>query len=566
MIICRVRFILLCFILSTYGILFCSLLRAEEEPMRLVHINEFIPNPVGDDSKLEFIELFNNSSQSVDISSWIIDTGGSARFSIDAGTVLLPGGYLTFFSADKNISLTNSGDHIKLIRADSVVQDDITYISSKEGYSYNQSDSGVYQESSTPTPNMLNIFPASPMPIVPTPTASPTALATLSPTPTAGSIKYSDDVHISEFLPNPIGDDGDLEFVELHNGSSVAVNLSGWIIDTGPTSRFLIPPNTSIDAEGYLAFFSSSYDISLSNSSDHIQFIRPDGVVVDDISYSSSKEGYSYNRADTGVYEESFTPTPNASNSISSPPMPTPQPTSSATPSPEAAYELSSHIVINELVPNPKGEDGKFEFIEIKNIDTTAIHLVGWSLDDAQKGGAYHFSQDASIGSQKIAAFYREKTKITLNNTVDTVNLIDPNGSVVSSVSYKISGLEGQSFSRDIKGHYVWSDIVTPGKENIIHVQEDLIVPSIVQAIPGATKEKISHSDKNTFRQIPTVLGTRTEKLPWKEIVSRNVVFSRPFFDEQGGKKQLFILFGGTMAFLQCVSGISRKEAIWRRL
>lgn len=540
----------------SFNILFVPLSSADMVYSDAVHISEFIPNPTGSDSEFEFIELYNDSGTEVDLSGWVIDTGGSARFTIDDGTILAAESFLTYYSADKNISLTNTGDHIQFIRPDSVVQDDITYTSSIEGHSYIRKDDGRYEDSDTPTPNAGNG-------VVVTPTPSPS----VTPTPTASAepALYSSDIHVSEFLPNPEGDDGELEFVELHNGSSSSVDISGWIIDTGSTSRFTISAGTSIPAGGFLALFSSSNDISLSNSSDRIQLLRPDSSIQDDILYSSSKEGYSYNRSDIGAYEQSFTPTPNTANVITVSPTPAPKTTSSATPKPEeelAVYDFSSRIVINELLPNPKGSDEENEYIEIKNLDKKDIRLEGWTLDDSAKGTAFRFPKTATINPGKILVFYRNVTKIALNNDTDTIKLLDPKGKAISTVTYEKPVVEGEGWNRVNDGSYSWSAAVTPGQENTIIVHEQL-TPS-----PKTTKKPSAPSKKSSgpiTATTPSVLGARVEMLAWPEPISstRTVINSpTPLLT---GRQHLFVLIGGTVAFAQLMAGISRKEAIWRR-
>ncbi len=560
-----------------YNVLIFSVSSAEQEYSDAVHINEFIPNPVGIDSELEFIELYNSGDADADLTGWIIDTGGTARFTIENGTILSAKSFLTFYSSDKNIALTNLGDHIQFIRPDTTVQDDIVYTSSIEGHSYIRLDTGEYVDSASPTPNTPNASTPSvtptPTPAV-TPTPIPTPVPTLTPTPSLLpsaspiSMPYSTEVHVSEFLPNPEGDDSELEFVELHNTDAFDVDLSGWVIDTGPTSRFSLASGTILGSDSYTVFLSSGYDISLSNSSDHIKFIRPDGVVQDDIVYSATKEGHSYNRSNAGTYEQSFAPTPGAANVISPSPTPSPKPASSTSPESEQehmAYIFSSLLVINEMLPNPKGSDEEYEFIEIKNMDTKTVRLAGWTLDDTAKSSGFHFT-DESIGAGKILVFERKKTKISLNNDTDTISLIDPNGKIISSVRYNKVVPEGQSWNRTVGGTYTWSTMLTPGKENTIVVLEKMSPsPKPRKASITTPKKKTPSAVRVSVSRSPEVLAARDIKLPWNETISHVVVSPINATLPSNGKQRLFVLFGATAAFAQLASGISRKERIWRR-
>lgn len=549
---CHIVFITTFFVILICNTLFFSLSRAQVVYSDAVHINEFLPDPIGDDATLEFIELYNNSAVDVDISGWKLDdieNSGSSEFLIPSGTVLPAGGYVSFYRPQTKISLNNDGDHVRFIRPDSIVQDDVVYTSTHEGKSYNRTGAGVYEEYASPTPNAVNTIPA-------------------TPTPTPAPIIYSSDVHVSEFLPNPVGDDSELEFVELHNQSSVAIDLSGWIIDTGTTSRFSMPPGVSIEGGEFRAFFSSPYDISLSNSSDRIQLIRPDLVVQDDISYTTSKEGYSYDRSGAGIYEQSYTPTPSAANLITASPTPTPKPTPPPTPeviAEDVVYDFSSLLVINEVLPNPKGPDENGEFIEIKSLDTKPINLFGWTLDDKAKGAAYHFSKDIVIGPKKIIAFYREKTNIALNNSAEIVQLIDPKGKIISIITYAPPIPEGQSFNRSSNSVFAWSETLTPQKENIISVQEKTTVTPMPQKARALVARKNPIVRASFVSRASAVLGAHTEKLSWPGTVSRTVVSSEYSSPPNTGKQHLFVLVGMTFAFLQLASGISYKEGIWHR-
>ncbi len=552
-------FISLCTIF-TYNILFFSVSSAQLPYSDAVHINEFLPNPNPEsiDNKLEFIELYNSSAVDVDISGWILDDvfGISKReeYVIPTGTVLLAGQYMSFKNSQTKIILNDSNNNVRLIRPDFVVQDNVSYLNSQRGYSYNRIDATTYTQLLPPTPGDINtIF------IFPTPTPMPTPTATPAP------IIYSSEIHVSEFLPNPDGDDSELEFIELHNASSSAVDVSGWIIDTGPTSRFTIPLGTSMGAGEFLTFFSAAHDISLSNSGDRIQLIRPDMALQDDIIYTTTKEGYSYNRSDNGSYEPSFTPTPNAMNMITVSPTPTPRSTSAKQAKPTAlpeadeeriVYEFSSLLVLHEVLPNPVGSDEQAEFIEIKSLDTKSVRLAGWTITDASKKSGYRFPNEAVIGAKKIIILYRDTTKIALNNNTDVVKLIDPNGKIISTLTYTSPVPEGQSWSRDEGGTYAWTETPTPGKENTIVVRQK------ASPTPKPKKAKDAISKKNV---LPIVLAARDQKLPWTETVSRTMVLPAEFSSPRTGKQKIFILLGTTVAFAQLASSIVHKERIWRR-
>lgn len=87
-----------------------------------VVINEFLANP----DKDQWVELFNTSDSSVDISSWFIDdSAGSQKFTIPEGIIITPGQILVFSSGLFNLN-TSSPDSVQLLHGD-VVEDSYHY-------------------------------------------------------------------------------------------------------------------------------------------------------------------------------------------------------------------------------------------------------------------------------------------------------------------------------------------------------------------------------------------------------------------------------------------------------
>ena len=55
-------------------------------------INEIMYHPISEDSNDEFIELYNRGESSMDLSGWRLN--GEVSYTVPAGMVLAPGGYL----------------------------------------------------------------------------------------------------------------------------------------------------------------------------------------------------------------------------------------------------------------------------------------------------------------------------------------------------------------------------------------------------------------------------------------------------------------------------------------
>jgi len=125
-----------------------------------ITINEFLVNPVSSDD-FEWIELFNNSSEKLDLSNLKIDdaAGGSQPFQLKE-LFIEPFGYLIINRVDSKIALNNSADSVRLLSAEDQVIQEVIYDSAKEGqsFSYNQILNDWFW-SAEPTPGTENPLP-----------------------------------------------------------------------------------------------------------------------------------------------------------------------------------------------------------------------------------------------------------------------------------------------------------------------------------------------------------------------------------------------------------------------
>ena len=142
-------------------------------------------------------------------------------------------------------------------------------------------------------------------------------------------------------------------------------------------------------------------------------------------------------------------------------------------------FDYSEDIIINEILPNPKGKDfaaePNGEWIELFNTGDYDINLAGWQIDDLKDSGSKPFiiPKNTIIKGESFLVFYYEKTKIALNNNGDEVSLINPDGDLLDFVFYNEKALEGNSFARADDGVWNWTENLTPGKENIISEEKE---------------------------------------------------------------------------------------------
>ena len=121
-------------------IIFLSIaLGVSAEQELTVRINKFIPNPEGKDTEGEWVELFNLSNESVNLSGWFLDDieGGSKAYEIPLGTLMAPKSYLIFKIQDTKINLNNTGDSVRLLDSQKMTADYVEYASeAKDGMAY----------------------------------------------------------------------------------------------------------------------------------------------------------------------------------------------------------------------------------------------------------------------------------------------------------------------------------------------------------------------------------------------------------------------------------------------
>lgn len=132
-------------------------------------------------------------------------------------------------------------------------------------------------------------------------------------------------------------------------------------------------------------------------------------------------------------------------------------------------YDYSSKIVINELLPAPKGDDNELEWIELFNPENRDVNLEGWQLTNQKK--FYTFPENKIIKANDYLVIKRKDSKISLKDSGDKLFLIDPAKKIVNGVEYK-SAKEDLAFARQNMINWSWTEKPTPGEENEIVMDE----------------------------------------------------------------------------------------------
>ena len=295
-------------------------------------------------------------------------------------------------------------------------------------------------------------------------------------------------ITFSEVLPNPVGDDATGEWIELVNLGDQEVNLADWAVEDASGKHYTITQgnaiaSTTIAPYGYFVLPRNATDISLNNTgTETLRLLHIDEQTIVSISYTGPvQEGSAWARNSDGSYEWTTTPTPSASNLITAPQSVDTKSQNHPVIRPDAplddgaqSYASSSppKILINELLPNPIGDDTEEEWIELKNENDDEASLSGFVLSDAS-GASYTFTaQSDQIPPHGLLLVPRAQTKIVLNNDGDTI-FLKYQGHTLTQIQYG-KNQEGTSFARDDQGNYTWTTSPTPGKPNVISLPAEI--------------------------------------------------------------------------------------------
>lgn len=275
------------------------------------------------------------------------------------------------------------------------------------------------------------------------------------------------DIVINEFVSDPI--DGEEEWIELYNKREEEIDLNDWQIEEGSGGitkiSWKIPPNEFFVIEKIKGY--------LNNSGDIVILRDKNGRIIDQVTYGDygnkennvprANDPYSVARIIDGFdtdqdnldFKISTTPTKGKPNKF---------------PLEEKNYPFG--VIINELLPNSRGDDSENEFIELKNLNDFEIDLEGWKLEDAS--GIKFIISSKSLSSTIISpkgflVLKRKLTNIPLNNFgSESLRLYQPNENLVDFIKYNCEAQEDFAYTRDKEGNWEWTIQPTPAQENII--------------------------------------------------------------------------------------------------
>jgi len=295
----------------------------------------------------------------------------------------------------------------------------------------------------------------------------------------------SDGILISEFLPNPAGQDSGQEWIEIINSSGAECSLYGWSIDDqeGGSKIYQIKSTDLIPTGGYLLLPSWKTKLNLNNTEDSIRLFNQNNKLTDEVIYESSPENKSYAlNKETGDFLWTSQISPLMENIFDVEDMGTDEDgdsesntskTTSAKSENKAIVNgiLSDYVYITEILPNPAGQDKGLEWIEVFNNSEDPVKLGNWKIETSSK--TYIF-ENITIEKQSYIVLSDADLGFSIKNSDETFTLKDFNDNEISSVQYeKVS--EAESFMEviNIEGEnstksWTWTDKPTPGEKNYV--------------------------------------------------------------------------------------------------
>ncbi|MFA6528513.1 MAG: lamin tail domain-containing protein [Candidatus Gracilibacteria bacterium] len=204
-------------------------------------------------------------------------------------------------------------------------------------------------------------------------------------------------LEIAEVFPNPSGQDINTEYIIMKNTGNFELDLSELYLDDreGESSPFKLT-GYSIAPLGEITLMSQETGISINNNSDEVRILDKnlEPIITLEIDNAEENRGYSENTTNEN------------------PP------------------------VITEILPNPEGTDEGNEWIKICNNSNSSINLNNYFLDDSEEGSD-PFQLSDMLYPTDCRKITDSESGITLNNSGDSVRILDMEKNIISETSYE---------------------------------------------------------------------------------------------------------------------------------
>ena len=471
----------------TISLFIVSILAGEYPPLALAESNDnyhLVINelyPIAAEGENEWIELYNPTQSSIDLSGYTVTDLNGAKILTLSGSIEAENFLLL---SDLPFVLNNDSDSI-FLKNETEIIDQVSYGDIKNNPQNAPLPANQKSISRVPDGSDTNINSNDFKVVIP------------SPGEKYQPKEYSEDIRINEFFPYPSeGTRG--EFVELYNKGVNEISLKYWSIDDEADGSipFSIIQDVVIEPAEYIVFYNSDTNIILNNDNDQVRLINPNNIVADTVSYSNAKEGMSFSYFDDGW--EWTTPTPLSEN----------KKTQIITAEPEVKViknikKLADNITIKTtgtVTAVPGLLSSQYFYIED---DYSGIQIYSYTksfpkLEEGEKVSV--------IGKMSTVAGER---RVKTSNASDIVKLSEE-ANIFDPV-----GISLDKFSDDLVGLYVISDgvvenpsgsefgLVSPEKVKVIIRPETKIIKEKTREGDHAVIAGILSKYNDTYRILP---------------------------------------------------------------
>jgi len=283
-------------------------------------INELMPIPATGEK--EWIELFNNTQNQINLDDWIIADGSNTKQYLNG---LIASGEYLVIEAPK-CQLNNTGDLLRLFSSDNQIIDTVTYglwndghlednaPDSQSGQAIARFNSG-WQITDSPTPDLINIL------------FSKTEVTDQDSTGDDNNDNNNDamsevlkpKIIINELFPNPLGSDNN-EWIELKNIGTATADLINYSLIDKEETDYKFTQTTIIAPGQFLILPKTLTHLVLNNNrNETLKLIDTNGKIIDKVSYEADfPEDLAYAR-DGKNWFLTITTTQGADNLITEP-------------------------------------------------------------------------------------------------------------------------------------------------------------------------------------------------------------------------------------------------------
>lgn len=295
-------------------------------------------------------------------------------------------------------------------------------------------------------------------------------------------------VVINELFIDPVSPltDANDEFVELYNPNTTDLDISGYTIRAGTTTKYsyTFPQGTAISALSYISITSMNTPITLNNTGATVELSNDLGELLDATTYSAVSAGNAWARGQNGDWTWTTSPTPDAQNTIIAPLVPVTATkvtlannktstkkskvvTSSAAKK-KTNFSIALPVQLNEIYPDPKSPetDAQDEFVELYNPYPYAINITDYTIiAGATKKYTYKFPEGSLIAPNGYVVVDSGSTPLSLSNNGAEVKLLNNFDKEIDLVTYD-KAKQGLSYAKNDSGQWQWTASVTKQAQN----------------------------------------------------------------------------------------------------